>query len=403
MEEDSEHNSDYETNEDNASGSINRPEQQQLLPDRTSHPPAGRACLAGGCGWSKTYGLRRLGSRGAYLVLLWNLLVFSYQFESLKSILKVFPGTFQSDPWLAVFLAMFFQLSVPHFFYPLAGWLADTKFGRYGVMRASMRLMWVGSVVLLLVLIVRYKFTYPSPDGGVNKATIPFLIVVYIINSIGLAGFHANVIPFGLDQMEGSSAEQFSAFIHWYYWSRNFSLGLFVHTALYSLFVCTEEEENDYPKPIDQIDLVVLVVEVSFLTLALLLDFLFTDWLVKEPRTQNALNSIWRVSCFAIRHNQPVGRRSAFSYASLGRKLPTRSDLAKKLYGGPFESEEVEAVKSFWNLIVLLFSLGGGFLAINAVSHRWVTSRSTFWLHNTCSYVATGGNTTVIIKEVHCL
>lgn len=355
--------SDYDdTNADDTSGSVQSSERRPLL----AMQPVDRS-------WCKNYRRRRLRSKAAVLVLLWNLLVFSYQFESLRSILKTLPGEFLSDPWQAACLATLFQDSIPRLLYPLTGWLADTKFGRYKVMRTSMWLMWAGSVVLLLVLILRYKYTYPlAHDHAALESgiTIPALIVVYAVNSVGLAGFHANIIPFGLDQMEGGSGDQLSAFTHWYYWSRNFSMGLFVHAVLYVVFVCKEEGEeiNQYPEPADRMDLVILAVEVGFLTLALALDFLFSDWLVKEPRTQNPLKTIRKISLFVMRHSRPVGRRSAFSYASMGRKLPSRSDLAKRLFGGPFESEDVESVKTFWNVIILLLSLGGGFFVIHAVS-----------------------------------
>ena len=63
----------------------------------------------------KAYKIRRLKSNAAVLVLLWNLLVFSYQFESLRSILKLFPSQTLGDPWLAVFLTMCFKIPSPDF------------------------------------------------------------------------------------------------------------------------------------------------------------------------------------------------------------------------------------------------------------------------------------------------
>ena len=45
--------------------------------------------------------------------------------------------------------------------------------------------------------------------------TAPFAIV----DLIGLGMFESTAIQFGMDQMLEAPSEQFSTFIHWYYWS----------------------------------------------------------------------------------------------------------------------------------------------------------------------------------------
>ena len=37
----------------------------------------------------------------------------------------------------------------------------------------------------------------------------------------------------------------------------------------------------------------------------------------------------------------------------------SRLDLAKERYGGPFTTEQVEDVKSFWNILTILLALVG--------------------------------------------
>lgn len=319
--------------------------------------------------------IRRLGGRATFLVLLWNLLVFSYQFQALRSILQLLPSirrSVGSDPWKLAFVTGLLQYTLPGLLYPVAGWLADVKFGRYKVIRASMLLMWVGSIVLVSSLILQYKFTYPPNENEdvTRYLSKPVLALVYIVNAMGIAGFHANIIPFGLDQMEDGSTDQYSAFIHWYYWTRNLSLGVLVQITFYSLYpIC---------KPIagtvaslelhDKVNLIVLIVEVGFLTLALCLDFLYSNWLIKEPKTQNPLKTVTNVTWFILRHNQPVGYRSAFTYSSREAGLPSRAKLATRPYGGPFETEDVEAVKTFWYILVFMASLGGMFIVDHTVS-----------------------------------
>ena len=356
---------------DTASNSTSDTEHEEQL--QTSRPllrskphEKARRYFAGG-----QYRLRFLKNKAVYLVLALNLLVFSYQFQSLPTILTLIPTVHRGEPWKTAMATTVFQYFIPGLLYPVAGWLADVKYGRYKVIRASMRLMWVGSVVLQLTLLLRYFFTYiniPSHKAVLDGVTDVIVLVLYLVNTVGIAGFHSNIIPFGLDQMEDGSAEQYSAFIHWYYWSRNLSLGTLVWLGIYSQgSVCNTASGKLAYLYVDRAELVVLISNVGLLSLALCLDFIFSYWLVKEPKTHNPLKTVLHVSRFIVKHKQPVGRRSAFTYA-MGRGIPSRSDLAKKLYGGPFEDEAVEDVKTFWRIIVFLLSLGGVMIVESIVS-----------------------------------
>ena len=63
---------------------------------------------------------------------------------------------------------------------------------------------------------------------------------------------------------------------------------------------------------------------------------------------------IWGVVQFAKKNKEHIFR-SAFTY----NEMPSRLDLAKQRYGGPFTTREVEEVKNFWQLFLLLISLIG--------------------------------------------
>ena len=292
---------------------------------------------------------RWINNRGALMVLIWNLLVFSYQYQLVDGILKLIPGYFWWEPWQRMSAYIGLNLSLPMFAYPLAGWLADTKLGRYRVMKSSLWIMWIASILLLIHHLFKYVYTYESlSKEQQNLVTLP-LAVMYCINAIGLAGFHANIIPFGIDQMEDGSAEQYSSFVHWYYWTRNFSFGLMLTFILHSvIFSCPNAPS---PEQYDLIDMVVLLTEVGLLSLALLSDIKYSRVLVKEPKTLNPLKTVFNVSVFIYRHKQPVGQRSALTYE---KGYYSRADLATLPYGGPYEVEDVEAVKTFWRMLVFL-------------------------------------------------
>ena len=330
--------------------------------DEGVDPDQSRTLLAKNIGVSSTH--RRSGAsqrssgcvcryrwvnRKALLVLVWNLLVFSYQYQALDGILKLIRSFEKWEPWEKMSVTIALQVSLPFLLYPFAGWLADTKLGRYRVMKGSIWIMWLGSIVLLSDLLLQYYFTYTHySEKALGFLSVPVGIVVYGVNVIGLAGFHANVIPFGIDQMENGSADQYSSFVHWYYWSRNFSLGFVVTLILRSSLSCYTSIEN--AEHSDRINLIIVVCEVGFLSLSLLLDFFFSDILIKEPKTQNPLRTVTQVTFFMAKHNHPVGQRSAMTYG----QGYSRSDLATSPYGGPYDVEEVESVKTFWYMIVFL-------------------------------------------------
>ena len=69
--------------------------------------------------------------------------------------------------------------------------------------------------------------------------------------------------------------------------------------------------------------------------------------IIDPPPEIDGLKLIWRVMKYSWKHKNPV-RQSAFTYSE---GPPTRLDLAKERYGGPFTTKQVEEVKSFWHLI----------------------------------------------------
>ena len=76
----------------------------------------------------------------------------------------------------------------------------------------------------------------------------------------------------------------------------------------------------------------------------------------------NPVKHIFKVLKYARHRSQPVFR-SAFTYG----EVPSRLDLAKNRYGGPFTTEEVEDVKTFGRILLVLISLFGFLLLPNTL------------------------------------
>ena len=91
-----------------------------------------------------------------------------------------------------------------------------------------------------------------------------------------------------------------------------------------------------------------------------------------EEIKRNPLKIVMQVLKYSYRHKQPE-HRSAFCYCE--SKLPSRIDLGKSKYGGPFTYEQVEDVKTMFMLLLLILSLfgfhisGNGFSLSNFIMH----------------------------------
>ena len=75
-----------------------------------------------------------------------------------------------------------------------------------------------------------------------------------------------------------------------------------------------------------------------------------------DKTRQNSVKTIIAVLKYTWKHKYPVNR-SAFTYWE--NDIPFRIDLGKHKYGGPFTNEQVEDVKTFLRLLVLIISLFG--------------------------------------------
>ena len=199
-------------------------------------------------------------------------------------------------------------------------------------MKVSIWVMWLGSVGGTLLLVI-YSLS------SVEALKYISIVVAYACVKIGWLGLSVNAIPFGTDQMLGASSEIISAFIHWFVWAMYTGMA---SGYMINLLPCISMEN-------DQASLVSMLFSVAVSSLALCLDFLCQNWLVIEPVSQNPLKSIYSVLMYAASHKHPA-RRSALTYWE--EDIPSRIDLGKSKYGGPFTTEQVEDVKTFRLLVV---------------------------------------------------
>ena len=230
-------------------------------------------------------------------------------------------------------------------FFPVAGILADIKYGRYTTVITSL------FIVFLSVLLA-------AGVGGI--ATLGAFLwfplaavcgvlgcVLVIMLYVGLIGFTANIVQFGMDQLHDSPGEDSTLFIHWYVWTYYFCFSIIILTLMLGL------------PPLGLKGLCLLlpipVVVVIVLDITLCLVRHRRRWFLIEPGGLNPYKLVYRVTKFARQHKVPM-QRSAFTYCE--DELPSGLDLGKEKYGGCFTTEQVEDVKAFYGILKVLFSFG---------------------------------------------
>ena len=272
------------------------------------------------------YHPRRFKSKGALLILVWNFLC--------MSVLHILCHKLYDKVTSKAVFAVFVGIALL-----IAGWLADTRIGRYKVVSTSILIMWIAAVIATISSITAYVYSNQNYQD-INKTV---LNVILCIMGIGLGGFFVNIIQLGLDQLHDASTTEIKSFIVWFVWTIN-SQGI----VTYFVLKCTREKHNIF---------LFLFVCIN-LSLAMIFLSICNHCLIKEPIQQNSLKLVYKVVRYAIKNKCPR-QRSAFTYCE--DELPSRIDFGKSKYGGPFTTEQVEDVKTFLRFIPLI--MVGGVLA----------------------------------------
>ena len=315
------------------------------------------------------HGIRKIKSKGAILVLISSCLVYGTAYSVYAMSKSEYEGrVLQDGPGVAGIIVL-------ALFSPLAGWLADVHYGRYKVMRTGLWLMWVGTLYCGVILIFYHHYEHTST--GKNLLNYAGLVPAAILFTAGLAAFAVNTLQFGADQMPDASAEEVSAFIHWFVWVKFAGESIGILTSL--IYDCTYYTiSKKYGSVVET------VIPATMISLALCCDFLFRGWLTIEPESQNPLKIVSGVLKYAATH-KCAERPSAFTYCEDER--PLRIDFAKGKYGGPFTTEQVEDVKTCGRMLVVIVLTAALIVPIDV----YLISRNSFQPHlkqiqglNTC-------------------
>ena len=259
-------------------------------------------------------------------------------------------------------------------FYTLLGLIGEVFVGRCRLINFSMLIQWIAMIMSTFIYALKFAHVYDLPQWLGNL----IVVVPLVVQVLGFSAFQITAVQFGTDQLLGAPSEQLTAFIFWY-----FCMEQIPRIALHWVFYLLSNFVTDF----SQIQLgccLFCVILLSFIICAK--SCFMTNWfsLGDLPRgttcmcrnrsadhKHNPYSLVYRTIKFALKHEHPL-QRSALTYWE--DEIPSRIDLGKSKYGGPFTSEEVENVKTFFQLIKVLISLSGilitSFLMDLSMYHR---------------------------------
>lgn len=317
----------------------------------------------------------------AILVLQWNIIV------SLPATVNTLTGTSQSKGQELLTLILLSIYGGTLLLYPLFGWIADVCIKRYTVIGTSLYLIIIGVTTAIIT-------------SGVVIVVEDNLIILYLVGigvsasliMLGQGVFRANAIQFGCHLMIEASSQQLSKFIHWYYWTSQVGSVIVYYIQL---IIISIQETPQYSTAIIGLIQGILTL-IGIITFHMSKRYLN----IESPSRQDPVKTVCKVLHYSYKHKYPQNR-SAFTYWE--EQAPSRIDVGKERYGGPFTTEEVEDTKTFLRILFLLISLFGlHAIATNTqaiaseIIHNTTTNVTNLTYHNSTlyiSYIIMGANT----------
>ena len=293
-------------------------------------------------------------SKPTVAIILINLVV-SAAFASLMNAI-MFMGYFFNGISMSVVI-VYLLVAAISLFSPLSGFFADVCFSRYTVILISFWLhfaafsVYTVAAVLTMIFGTDIWITSHYNGGGIALCLLIFAGIAFIVFVFGFAGYRANIIQFGLDQLLDAPSTSLALFIHWVIWAEY--LGTLLVQLFFTPVLC-----NMFGSQQTYFPFCGLVILLMLLFLSVILCFR-RRWFYVEPKQLNPYKMVAKVLNYARKHKYPL-QRSAFT--DCDDELPSRIDFAKERYGGPFTTEQTENVKTFFRILLVLLALGPVFV-----------------------------------------
>ena len=289
-------------------------------------------------------------SKAAALILLWTAIVGMMYHEIVTLSAVGVLSTPQPNLIISSYDPLPYAiLAIVMIFYPLSGFIADVCCGRLKTVVVSLILLLISNFLLLLGVTVFQTIKHQNLHSLVLKqGIVAVILLVFSLLTfvVGLAGYQANFIQFGLDQLFEAPSLNLGLFIHYAIWAFNFAGSLIV---LINITVYCVQVKRAIIFPMQ------VLFSIFFIVL-LLVSCWKRKWFHSVPGQTNPYKAVYDVVRYVKRHKFPLRRRSAFAYSD--NYIPSRLDFAKERYGGPFTTEQVENVKTLLRILLILFAVG---------------------------------------------
>ena len=266
----------------------------------------------------------------AILIIVWDSLMYLQMFLARYFAATYFSTDTQNSYSSIVFDTLYCILFLT---FPFLGLLSDVWIGRYRAILSGIMLCFIAWILAGMGYIVKYYL---------NSSTLFMCLFAlgYLLEVVGHVGLRANIIQCNIDQLLGSSAIKLSTVIYWHSASVPMASGVF-QLGRYLL---------------ESIVLPAFVISGIAVSLVLVTHSFFKHWLENVPLINNPIKLIVKVLRYARKHKYPENR-SALTYWE--EEVPSRMDLGKEKYGGPFTDEEVEDVKTVFHMLPLFIGTIG--------------------------------------------
>ena len=231
-------------------------------------------------------------------------------------------------------------------FFPIGGFLGDVYLGRYKAVVLSLSTTAVSLIATIIgALILFFENKYMSAPAII---VLSISLVAFVV---GTSLFNSNILQFGLDQLMEKPSDSLGVFVHWLVWAT--ILGAVVPHFLFALSYCSSSTTRTvFHYMIYAMPACFLIV----LTVMLIVAYCTRHHFNRDRVKYNPYKMIFKVLNFARKNKYPVGPVSAFAHCY--DYQPSRLDYAKERYGGPFTTSDVEDVKAFKNVFLVLLAVG---------------------------------------------
>ena len=306
-----------------------------------------------------------LPSKGAVLILFWTLIVgMIYKLITAGSIiaLHTFLNTNRTNHSHTTFYEVKINFGIrtlittASILYPLSGFIADTYIGRYKMIVFSLFLLLCGCISFSVGSVLYFSNIIQAYQATVTNGLKEFGFVIllgFVLTFTGFSGYQSNYIQLGLDQLQDAPSYSLGLFVHTVEWFM--IIGMMLVQLIVSWCTCS------YEKHIQRLLISLPFLFVLMLLVLILVGWWKHKWFHAEPARHNPYRTVIQVINFARKHKHRV-RFNALTCSN--DEQPSKLDYAKEGYGGPFTTEQVEDVKIFFKIIMVLLSLGPAFVLV---------------------------------------